>query len=41
MGFGEFCDDDGAGDAVVGGHRDRVSGVIVDPAEDFDVCAVG
>ncbi len=37
----EFGDDDGAGDAVVGGDRDRVAGVVVEPAEDFDVGAVG
>ena len=40
-GFGEFCQDDGGGDAAVCGHGDGVAGVVVDPAEDFDVGAAG
>ena len=33
--------DDGAGDAAVGGDRERVAGVVVEPAQDLDVGAVG
>ena len=40
-GFGERVDDDRAGDAAVGGDRDGVAGVVVEPAEDLDVGAVG
>ena len=34
-------DDDGAGDAAVGGDRQGVAGVVVEPVEDLDVGAVG
>ena len=40
-GFGEFVDNDGPGDAAVGGDRECVAGVIVDPAQNFGVGAVG
>lgn len=40
-GFAEFGDDGGAGDAVVGGDREGVAGVVVEEVEDFDVGAVG
>ena len=40
-GVGEAGDDVGAGDAAVGGAGQQVSGVIVEPVEDFDVGAVG
>jgi hypothetical protein len=39
-GFGERVDDNLAGDAAVGGDREGVAGVVVDPAEDLDVAAV-
>ena len=37
---GEGVDDDWAGDAAVGGDRERVAGVVVDPAQDLGVGAV-
>ena len=37
----EFGEDDGAGDAVVSGDAECVAGVVVDPAQDFDVGTVG
>ena len=40
-GFGEFIDNDGAGDAAVGGYRDREAGAVVEPAQNFDVGAGG
>ena len=40
-GFGEFGQDYGCGDAPVCGDGDGVAGVVVDPAEDFDVGAAG
>ena len=33
--------DDGAGDAAVGGDRERVAGVVIEPAEDLHMGAVG
>jgi hypothetical protein len=39
--FAEFGQHDGAGDAAVGGDRQCVAGVVVDPAEDLDVGAIG
>ena len=36
-GFAEFCQDDGAGDAAVGGDREGKAGVIVDEVKDFGV----
>ena len=41
QGVGERVDDDVAGDAAVGGDRDGVAGVVIDPAQDLDVAAVG
>ena len=38
---GEGVDDDWAGDASVGGDRQGVAGVVVEPGEDFGVGAVG
>ena len=40
-GFGEFGEHYGCGDAFVCGEGDGVAGVVVDPAEDFDVVASG
>lgn len=40
-GFAELGDDYGAGDAEVGGDRDGVAGVVVDPVEDFHVRPLG
>ena len=37
----EGVDDDGSGDAAVGGDRDGVTGMVIEPAEDLDVAAVG
>jgi hypothetical protein len=34
-GFAEFCQDDGAGDAVVRGDRECVARVVVEPVEDL------
>ena len=40
-GFPERFKDDGAGDAAVGGDRQRVAGVVVEPVEDLHMGAVG
>ena len=37
----EFGQDDGAGDAAMGGDRECVAGVVVEPAEDLDLGALG
>lgn len=37
---GEGVNDDGSGDALVGGDRQGVAGVVVDPGEDFCVGAI-
>jgi hypothetical protein len=37
----EGVDHDGAGDAPVGGHREDVAGVVVQPGQDLDVDAGG
>ncbi|MBB3748158.1 hypothetical protein FHT44_000619 [Mycolicibacterium sp. BK634] len=39
--FAEFGDDDRSCDTDVGGDRERVAGVVVDPAQDLDVGPVG
>ena len=41
QGVREGVDDDGTGDSAVGGDRDRVAGVVIEPAQDLDVGAVG
>lgn len=40
-GLAEGRHDGGAGDALVGGDRQRVAGVVVEPGEDLDVGAIG
>ena len=40
-GFAELGQHDGSGDAAVGGDRERVAGVVVDPVEDLHVGAIG
>ena len=40
-GVTERVDDDGAGDPLVGGDRQGVAGVVVEPGEDLDVDAGG
>jgi hypothetical protein len=40
-GFAEFGQDDWAGDAAVGGHRQSVAGVVVGPVEDLHVGVIG
>ena len=40
-GFAEGGTHDRAGDAAVGGDRQRVAGVVVDPAQDFGVGVIG
>ncbi len=39
-GFAEVGEDDGAGDAAVGGDGEGVAGVVVDEVEDFDVGSI-
>ena len=41
MGFAECVEDDGSGDAVVGGDGECVAGVVVEPGQDFGVDASG
>ena len=36
-GFSEVVQDDGAGDAAVGGDREGVAGVVVEPDQDLDM----
>jgi len=40
-GFAEFGEHDGAGDAAVGGDREGVAGVVVEPAQDLDMGVIG
>ena len=41
MAVRKVVDDDRSGDAAVGGDRQGVAGVVVEPGEDLDVGAVG
>ena len=41
QGFGEGVDHDRAGHSAVSGDRDRVAGVVIDPAQDLDLAVVG
>jgi hypothetical protein len=39
--FTELGQHDGSGDAPMGGDRERVAGMVIDPVEDLHVSAIG
>jgi len=36
----ELCDDDGCGDALVGGEAENITGAVVNPGQNLDIIAV-